>query len=334
MENNNMGALARGMEEYLDEQKTVEQGAQVLVQDIRSQLPQAAAAETLEAAQVNQLLGMVRYGQFLDAVNRVALLKTLQQLKERKGYRGAAVQAIDGQILIIKTWEELCKAVGMSRRQVEEDLANMAMFGESMLEAQSKMGVGYRQLRGLRGTIGELPEDKRLEVQQLIDDAVASGDKENLLATLEEIGSRNKKLSEDIKAAKADAEAARAAKTQALQAKLQAEDELIQLKAGPRTEDEHAALMRTRRVNLLIDLQHITAQIMGLSLKMANLVNAGPVQDDEPVIDGETMDALNREASQMCQIVRDNLLKGGFDVDFAAEFGMDPMTLSEDAEEA
>lgn len=311
--------------------RRTEVGTALLAQEARAVLPGEAEQEQLDIAQANQLFGMLQYGQFLDNVNRLTLLKTLAELKARKAYRGLVVPTPEGGTVCIKTWEQLCAACGLSRSAVEEDLQNMAVFGEKLLEAQSKMGVGYRQLRGLRGTLGELSEDKKLEVRQLIDDAVASGDKENLLATLEEIGSRNRKLAEQVEQARADAEDARKLKSAYLDAKIRAEDELQRLK-NPRNESEAEELLRNRRVALLREVQEASAKIIGYSLKLATLVQKDPQMGDVPVIDGATMEALNMEISKMCQIVRDNLLSGGYDVDFAAQFEADPMDMMENGD--
>lgn len=331
MNRENMGAMARGTQEYLAEQNNVEQGARLMMNDIRRNLPQVEEAEALDAAQVNQLLGMVRYGQFLDSVNKVTMLKALQQLKERKAYRGMMVQAGDDQAITIKTWDQLCRYIGRSPQQVDEDLKNLAMFGDNLISRQNDMGVGYRDLRKMRGIMQTLTDTEKMEVQELVDTAAKSNDPDSIFQCIETLGARTKAAEDAAKAAKADAEDARKAKNVYLDEKIKAEDELRRFK-NPRTEDERAEIMRLRRVNLFKEAQDVTRQIMGLSIKLANMVNANPMLDSDPIIDGETMDMLNREASQMCQIVRDNLLKGGFDVDFAAEYGEDPMSLPEDDE--
>lgn len=329
MNNENMGALARGTQEYLEEKEAVAQGARLMVDDIRRNLPQVEAAEALDAAQPNQLLGMVRYGQFLDSVNKVAMLKTLQQLKERKEYRGMVIEGRDKRTVTIKTWADLCKAIGISPSKIEEDLKNLAMFGDNLISKQNDIGVGYRDLRKMRGIMQTLTDAEKMEVQELVDTAAKSNDPESIFQCIETLGARTKAAEDAAKAAKADAEDARRAKNTYLDEKIKAEDELRRFK-NPRTEDEKAAFMRGRREMLLREVQDVTRQMMGLSAKLANLVNANPDLYDDPVIDGAMMDALNREASQMCQIIRRNLLDSGYDVDFAAEFGEDPMTLPDD----
>lgn len=328
MDDIELGPLASAYKNDLEQKQAEERGAQALVGAIRERLPQVAQAEQVEAAQVNQLLGMMQYGRFVESVNRLTLLKTLKQLKERRAYKGAFIPGPDGP-REIRTWEQLCTAFGMSRSAVDEDLANLAAFGESMLEAQQKMGVGYRELRGLRGTMAELPEEKRVEVRQLIEDAVASGDKENLLATLDEIGSRNKRLTDEIKAAKADAEAARKVAADANSSRMKALEELERIK-HPRTENDHQTLLRLRRETHIKTITEQCQKITGMVVQLARMVSANPEVEGDPLLDADTMARINRQVSVMCQNMRDTLLDSGADVDFAAVYGADPMALDDE----
>lgn len=300
------------------------QGAAIIAQEARAAMLTEQEQEEVNTAQVNQLLGIVQYGQFMERVNKLTLVKTLAQLKERKAYKGMVVTTPMGGVVRIETWEQLCRAFGLDRHTVDQDLLNLAAFGEAMLEAQSKMGVGYRQLRGLRGEMQKLSDTEKMEVQQLIDDAVASGDKENLLATLDELGSRNRKLAEEAKRAREEAEDARRLKGAYLDAKVKAEEELHRLK-NPRSESEAEELMRTRRVALMKEQADLCHKVIGYSLALATLVQKNPILHDTPIIDGPTMEALNLEMSKTCQLVRENLMQGGYDVDFAAEFSLDPI---------
>ena len=328
MDDIELGPLASAYKDDYDKKMAEERGAQALVGSIREQLPQVAQAEQMETAQVNQLLGMMQYGRFIESVNRLTLLKTLKQLKERKAYKGLFLALPDGP-REIRTWEHLCTAFGLSRSAVDEDLANLAAFGESMLEAQQKMGVGYRELRGLRGTMAELPEEKRVEVRQLIEDAVASGDKENLLATLDEIGSRNKKLAEEKAAALADAEAARKVAADANTSRMKAQEELERIK-HPRTENDHQTLLRLRRETHIKTITEQCQKITGMVVQLARMVSANPEVESDPLLDADTMARINRQVSVMCQNMRDTLLDSGADVDFAAVYGADPMALDDE----
>jgi hypothetical protein len=186
-----------------------------------TELDEAAAAEVLaearagtvvmthadlaETAFVNQMVGITSYARALDSLNRVTMLKALQRIKDSKGYKTMVIAGPDGSIIRPKTWAGLCEALGLSRSTIDQDLENLAAFGEKLLEEQKSLGIGYRELRALRGGMAALPEDQRLEVKELIADAAQSNDKEVILATLDEIGARNQKLTAERDDAQAEA---------------------------------------------------------------------------------------------------------------------------------
>lgn len=140
--------------------------------------------------------GAVRQAQFIETVSRVSVLARLAQIKAGKAYKGAVVRHEDGTLVTIKTWADYCNALGMSRTRVDEDLTNLAVFGDNLLKMQEHLGIGYRDLRKLRAHMAELPEATQEEVRAEIEQAT---DKEELLAALDEMGVRNAKLSAEKK---------------------------------------------------------------------------------------------------------------------------------------
>ena len=140
--------------------------------------------------------GAFQHSQFIETVSRVSVLARLAQIRDTKVYKGAQVRGKDGELVTVKTWDDYCNALGMSRRKVEEDLANLAMFGDNLLKMQEHLGIGYRDLRKLRAHMAELPEATQEEIRAEIEQAT---DKEELLATLDEMGARNAKLSAEKK---------------------------------------------------------------------------------------------------------------------------------------
>lgn len=140
--------------------------------------------------------GVMQHSQFIETVSRVSVLTRIAQVKATKAYKGAVVRHQDGTLVTIKTWDDYCNALGMSRRKVEEDLANLAMFGDNLLKMQEHLGIGYRDLRKLRAHMAELPEATQEEIRAEIEQAT---DKEELLATLDEMGARNAKLTAEKK---------------------------------------------------------------------------------------------------------------------------------------
>lgn len=140
--------------------------------------------------------GALQHSQFIETVSRVSVLARLAQIKAAKSYKGAQVRGQDGTLMTIKTWTDYCNALGMSRAKVDDDLANLAMFGDNLLKMQEHLGIGYRDLRKLRAHMAELPEATQEEVRAEIEQAT---DKEELLAALDEMGVRNAKLSAEKK---------------------------------------------------------------------------------------------------------------------------------------
>lgn len=145
---------------------------------------------------VAEVRGAMQHSQFIETVSRVSVLARIAQIKAAKSYKGAVIRHPDGTLVTIKTWDDYCNALGMSRRKVEEDLANLAMFGDNLLKMQEHLGIGYRDLRKLRAHMAELPEATQEEVRAEIEQAT---DKEELLAALDEMGVRNAKLSAEKK---------------------------------------------------------------------------------------------------------------------------------------
>ncbi|HJA08924.1 MAG TPA: hypothetical protein H9962_07020 [Candidatus Mailhella merdigallinarum] len=184
-----------------------ESAAAELVAEARQSSEVMAQADLAEALHYNQIIGLTHYARALDSINKIALLKSLQQLKDAKDYKNMILPEPDGGVIKVRTWQQLCDALGLSRSKVDEDLANLAAFGEDVLKAQDSLGIGYRELRGLRGGLAALPADEQAEVRDLIANAAASGDKEELLATLDEVGARNSRLSKELEEARADGKA-------------------------------------------------------------------------------------------------------------------------------
>ena len=157
-----------------------------------------------ESLFINQMVGITNYARALESLNRVTMLKALQRIKDSKGYKTMVLVGPDGSLIRPKTWAGLCEALSLPRSTIDQDLENFAVFGAELLEAQKSLGIGYRELRALRGGMAALPEEQRLEVKALIADAAESNDKEVMLATLEEIEARNQKLSKERDEALAD----------------------------------------------------------------------------------------------------------------------------------
>lgn len=147
--------------------------------------------------QANQLLGQARTAQSFAKLATVVTLRTLAEVKETKAYRAlkgvAGVDAQGNKIDDVGTWDGYCRAIGRSKTSVDEDLRNLATFGEEALESLQAVGAGYRELRKLR----QLPEEERELIIQ--GEAVQVGDKETLVEMIEDMAARHAKKEEALK---------------------------------------------------------------------------------------------------------------------------------------
>lgn len=115
------------------------------VVEVEQQRGQVAKSEQAEReqmiAQCHEVIGRVQANQLMAKFGNVASLVYLQQVKESKIYRD---------LPNVGTWDKFCEYTGLSRRKVDEDLQNLAAFGEDFLATCRQLSVGYRDLRKLR----------------------------------------------------------------------------------------------------------------------------------------------------------------------------------------
>ncbi|WP_047977781.1 hypothetical protein [Muribacter muris] len=140
----------------------------------------AAKAMTQDLAEAHEAMGMVRAFGFVNKLLTVGTLKVMREVKEAKKYKGL-VTYIDGELTTVGSWEEFCKACGLTRQKVDEDLQNLSKFGEEFLETSQRLGLGYREMRKLR----QLPEEARAEIVEA--DYSEATDKEELIEKIEDL---------------------------------------------------------------------------------------------------------------------------------------------------
>jgi hypothetical protein len=105
------------------------------------------AAEAVQAdrekriAEAHEIAGRIQAFSFVEKVLTVGTLIQLKCIKETKAYRD---------LPNIGTWEKYCDYLGFSRQKVDEDLANLAAFGEEFLQTVGGFGLGYREMKKLR----------------------------------------------------------------------------------------------------------------------------------------------------------------------------------------
>jgi hypothetical protein len=92
-------------------------------------------------AECHEVIGRIQGFKLITEFADVGNLVWLRQVKESKLYRD---------LPDIGTWDKFCDRVGLSRSKVDEDLANLAAFGERFLADVGNFSLGYRDLRKLR----------------------------------------------------------------------------------------------------------------------------------------------------------------------------------------
>jgi len=303
-----------------------------LLAEARATTMTMTAADLAETALVNQMVGITSYARALDSLNKVTLLKALQSIKDSKSYKTMVIARPDGSIIKPKTWAGLCEALGLSRSKMDEDLENLAAFGEKLLEEQKNLGIGYRELRALRGGMAALPEERQLEIKELIADAAESNDKEVILATLDEIGARNKKLTAERDDAQAEAAAL---KKQRDEKSRKANDLEVKLERAlnPASIDERQQNLAAARLAFRNSIDSMCVKVLGEFMFLCGTIsNAMKADTEETHGFGENMlcfdtwDYVNNSVSTLFAEQRSLTLGVPLDVRFPAESSFAPIT--------
>ena len=92
-------------------------------------------------AECHEMIGRVQTAKFFQKTANVCDLVLMQQSRESKIYRD-----VPG----VGTWEKFCELTGSTRQHVEDQLKNLATFGEEFTQTVCGFGMGYRDLRKLR----------------------------------------------------------------------------------------------------------------------------------------------------------------------------------------
>jgi hypothetical protein len=138
------------------------------------------SVERLESVLLD--LGQVRAFDFVSKLLTVSNLRTLENIKESKSYKGLTYRDADKKLLTVSSWDEFCQyKLQISRASVDNNLLNFSAFGEEFFEASQRIGLGTRELRKLR----QLPD----ESQQLVinSEAVDLSDKESVKELIEDL---------------------------------------------------------------------------------------------------------------------------------------------------
>lgn len=158
---------------------------------VESEAQHAIADSQQSTAKRDQTLietGQIQTFDFVKKQSEAFNLKMILKHKEEKTYKGLPYTDENGNLTYTKTWEDYCiHKVGMSRRTVDENLANLKHFGEAFLVASQKIGLGIRDIRALKG----LPTDEQALIIE--SEAVEVGDKESIKDLIDDLKAKHKK---------------------------------------------------------------------------------------------------------------------------------------------
>lgn len=223
---------------------------------------------------VNRLLGRAQMANAIGKFADVVSLTQLKQIKENKLYRAlSGTKGVDPEgteIADVGTWDGFLQVAGFSRSKVDEDLLNLAMFGEEALQKLSGAGAGYRELRKLR----KLPEDQRtalVEVAKL-------GDKESFIELAEEIIAKHAKEKESLTAENADLKADHEALGKVVEDKNKKLDQLEKQIKKSATQPWDAQVPKlNEEINMVFDVLMECADKL---LSMKDIVLNAPFEND------------------------------------------------------
>lgn len=145
-------------------------------------------AITNEQLLLSEKVGALKATNFIKKLVTVTEIKMLSDIKESKEYKGLQVFDSEGKVVTVTTWEQFCKSLGHSREKVDQDILNLAAFGEEFLETSQRMGIGYRDLRKLR----KIPEGDREVI--INGEAMQAGDKDSLIELIEDMSVKHSKV--------------------------------------------------------------------------------------------------------------------------------------------
>ena len=155
----------------------------------------------------NQLLGRIQMAEGFAKLATVSSLRNLQIVKESKLYKGLPRTTASGKVETVSTFDEFCGLLGVSARHVNEQLQNLQLIGEDALEAMSRIGLGYRDLRKLR----KLDNEDRQAVIESVGEEINAGDKEAVVILIDDLAAKHAKekaeLKQQVDDAKADQDA-------------------------------------------------------------------------------------------------------------------------------
>lgn len=147
-------------------------------------------------ASILEIVGMFKAHKISEQFNKTLRTVKLQQIKNLKEYKGLTLVNMQGQPVIINSWEQFCDALNMKRKTVDDDIQNLNTFGQEFMQLSETLGLSYRELRRMRQNMLNpmLSEQEKLALEE------AKGkDPQEMLTMLEELQDKQAALEEKVK---------------------------------------------------------------------------------------------------------------------------------------
>ena len=239
-------------------------------------------------------------------------------------YKGRSFTDQRGSIHQPQTFDDLCEAMGFSRRTVYESLQNYATFGEERLTEIRNLGLTVRDTRKIRKAIKDVDEDTKKEIFR----ELKSSTPEDLRVTIDVICAQHAKAQADNKKLEKEAEKLKE-KVETLE-----KDKEAQQKVAQERNDQIATLKEELIVATSSAIADVEVKKMKKNVKnreiidekcrdavfaVANLAafGASVLADDEN--SEETAAYVHERISSAVRGMAAHILSAGIDVDLTAE---------------
>jgi len=152
--------------------------AALMKRDRQKSAELAQAEKEQLIAQCHELVGRIQASSMIAKFADVGSLMWLQQVKESRVYK--SVPGMD-------SWARFCNYIGKSRSKVDEDLQNLQVLGTKLWTTVGSFGVGHKDLRKLRKSVGSGEVNVTSEALEIGGKKISFDDKENLEIAIENI---------------------------------------------------------------------------------------------------------------------------------------------------
>lgn len=275
--------------------------------------------------QFQQQVGRVQGFQAAASGLSLAVIQWFSAMKASGEYKGRSFTDQRGNIHQPRTFDELCEAMGISRRTVDEALQNYAEFGEERLTEIRNLGLTVKDTRKIRKAIKDVDEDTKKEIFRELKGSspdelrvtidVICAQHAQAQADKKKLEKKAEKLEETVEGLKADIvtkdEVAKSRNQQLDEAK----EALVRATSPHPADVEVKKLQKNTNARKLLD-EKCNAALMAV-FELAAQASA-TFQDAD--VSEDTAAYVHNRISIMVKDMAARILEAGIDVDLTAEF--------------